>query len=64
MRCLVQRSLKSKVTVNNNTIGRIDRGMVVLVGFTSGDDASDIDYMVKKIINLRIFDDENCVMNR
>lgn len=64
MRCLVQRSLKSKVTVNNNIIGQIDRGMVVLVGFTNGDDASDIDYVVKKIINLRIFDDESGVMNR
>lgn len=64
MRCLIQRSLKSQVMVNNNIIGEIDYGVVVLVGFTAGDDINDIDYMVNKIINLRIFDDEDGVMNR
>lgn len=64
MRCLIQRSLKSQVMVNDNIVGKIERGIVVLVGFTSGDDINDIEYMVKKIITLRIFDDENGVMNR
>lgn len=64
MRCLVQRSLKSSVIVNNNIIGQIDYGMVILVGFTIDDNVKDIDYMVNKVINLRIFDDEDGVMNR
>ena len=63
MRVVVQRSLKSCVLVNNNVTGSIDEGLVVLVGFTQGDDITDIDYIVKKIINLRIFDDKEGVMN-
>lgn len=63
MRCLVQRSLKSSVTINNSIIGQIDRGMVILVGFTTNDSIEDIDYMVNKVINLRIFDDDNGIMN-
>lgn len=63
MRVVVQRSLNSCVLVNNNVTGSIDEGLVVLVGFTQGDDITDIDYIVKKIINLRIFDDKEGVMN-
>lgn len=64
MRCLIQRSLNSSVEVNNKIIGKINKGLVILVGFTDYDETKDIDYMVNKIINLRIFDDENGVMNR
>lgn len=64
MRCLIQRSLNSNVEVNNKIIGKINKGLVILVGFTDYDEIKDIDYMVNKIINLRIFDDENGVMNR
>lgn len=64
MRVLVQRSLHSKVTVNHETTGEIEKGLVVLVGFTFGDDEKDIDYLVNKVLNLRIFDDENGVMNK
>jgi len=64
MRVLVQRSLKSSVIVDNNMVGSIDNGLVLLVGFTDGDTSNDIDYLVKKVINLRIFDDENGVMNK
>ena len=64
MRVLVQRSLKSSVSVGDKTVGKIDRGLVLLVGFTKGDDESIIDKMVNKVINLRIFDDENNVMNK
>lgn len=64
MRCLIQRSLNSNVEVNNKVIGKINKGLVILVGFTDYDEVKDIDYMVNKIINLRIFDDENGVMNR
>ena len=64
MRVLVQRSKKSEVSVDDKVIGSIDFGLVILVGFTYGDSIQDIDYMVKKVLNLRIFDDDNGVMNK
>ena len=64
MRVLVQRSLKSSVSVNNKIVGSIDSGLVLLVGFTDGDNSEKIDYLVKKVLNLRIFDDENGIMNK
>lgn len=64
MRVLVQRSLKSSVSVNNKIVGSIDKGLVILVGFTEGDNNEKIDYLVKKVLNLRIFDDGNGVMNK
>ena len=62
MRVVVQRSLESSVSIDSNVVGRIDKGLVLLVGFTPGDTEKEIDYMVKKVLNLRIFDDENGVM--
>ena len=64
MRVVVQRSKEASVTVDNKIVGKIDRGMVLLVGFTEGDDSNTIDYMIDKILNLRIYDDENGVMNK
>ncbi len=64
MRVIVQRSKHSSVTVANKVVGEIDSGLVVLVGFTQTDTQADVDYIVKKIVNLRIFDDENGIMNR
>ena len=64
MKALVQRSGKSSVVVEGKTIGKIDSGIVVLVGFTEGDNQEKIEYIAKKIVNLRIFDDENGVMNK
>mgnify|MGYP002537477578 FL=1 len=64
MKVVVQRSKKSSVEVDNVVVGSIDKGLVVLVGFTHGDNIHDIEYLVDKIINLRIFDDENGVMNK
>lgn len=64
MRVLVQRSLNSSVSVDGNIIGSIDKGLVLLVGFTEGDNSEKIDYLVKRVLNLRIFDDENGVMNK
>ena len=64
MRVLVQRSGKSSVTIDNETVGKIDSGLVLLVGFTEGDDLSKIEYLAKKVVNLRIFPDENDVMNK
>ena len=64
MKVIVQRSKESSVSVDNNLINKIDRGLVLLVGFTEGDDESKLINMAKKIVNLRIFDDENGVMNK
>ena len=64
MRVLVQRSKKSKVIVGEKTVGKIDSGLVLLVGFTYNDDEKIIDKMVKKVLNLRIFDDEAGIMNK
>ena len=64
MKVLVQRSLESSVSVDNKVVGSIDKGLVLLVGFTHTDTSYDIDYLVKKVVNLRIFDDENGVMNK
>lgn len=64
MRVLVQRSKKSSVKVDNKVVGQISKGMVLFVGFTAGDSEENIDYMIQKILKLRIFDDDNNVMNR
>lgn len=64
MKVLVQRSLESSVTVDNKIVGKIDKGLVLLVGFTEGDNIKDIEYLAKKVVNLRIFDDEDGVMNK
>lgn len=63
MRVVVQRSLNSNVSVNNKIVGSIDKGYVLLVGFNNNDTLEDIEYMVHKITNLRIFDDSNGNMN-
>ena len=64
MKVVIQRSLESNVKVNGKIVGSIDKGLVILVGFTEGDNELIIDKMIDKIINLRIFEDENGVMNR
>ena len=56
MRAIVQRSQESSVTVDGKMVGSIKSGLVVLVGFTQDDTIKDIEYIVDKIINLRIFD--------
>ncbi len=64
MRVIVQRCRKGKVEVNNKLINKIDAGLVLLVGFTEEDSNKEIDKLVKKVVNLRIFDDENGIMNK
>ena len=64
MRVLVQRSKNSSVTINNKLNGSIDYGYVLLVGFTHNDNINIIDNVIKKILNLRIFEDENGKMNK
>ena len=64
MRIVVQRVDNAKVSVNEQIVGKVDKGFMLLVGFTHDDDINDIEYMVRKIVNLRVFDDENGVMNK
>lgn len=64
MKVVVQRSNTSSVTIDGKIHGKIDKGLVLLVSFTEGDSSKEIDWMVNKILNLRIFDDENGVMNK
>ncbi len=63
MRTVVQRVSSASVTVDGNVIGKINKGFLVLLGIKSTDTKQDVDYMVKKVINLRIFRDENDKMN-
>lgn len=64
MKVLVQRVTSANVKVNSKVVGEINRGLLLFVGFTQSDTTKEIDYMVDKVINLRIFDDENGVMNK
>lgn len=64
MKVIVQRSLNSNVLINNEIIGEINKGLVLLVGFCEEDNIDNIDYIINKIIKLRIFEDENHVMNK
>lgn len=63
MRAVVQRVASSSVTVGGETTGKIDKGLMVLLGVADGDTDKDVTYMVDKIVNLRIFEDENDKMN-
>lgn len=63
MRAVVQRVSSSKVTVDEEIVGQVSKGLLVLLGVTHGDTSKDVDYMVDKVTNLRIFEDENDKMN-
>lgn len=63
MRVVVQRCSNAKCVVDNKTISEIDNGFMLLVGFTDSDNKDTIIKMVNKIVNLRIFPDNNGVMN-
>lgn len=64
MRVCIQRSKHSSVTVDGKQINKISQGLVILVGFTKGDTMEDIQKMAKKVVNLRIFNDEKGIMNK
>ena len=64
MRCVVQRVTESRVEVNGETVGEIGNGIMALIGVSSEDTEKDLKYIADKVMNLRIFDDENGVMNR
>lgn len=64
MKVVVTRCISANVKVDNNVVGKINEGLLVLVGFNTADTEKDIDYIVDKVINLRIFNDELGVMNK
>lgn len=64
MKLVVQRVRQASVEVDGKTVGRIDNGLLVLVGVTHDDTAADAAFLAKKTVRLRIFDDAEGVMNR
>ena len=63
MKAVIQRVTHSSVTINNKIVAEISSGLLVLLGIEEADNQEDIDWLTSKIVNLRIFDDENQVMN-
>lgn len=63
MKVVIQRVNEASVEVDSKIVGTINKGLVVLVGFTEGDNLDTLKWMVNKIVNLRIFDDDEGVMN-
>ena len=64
MRILIQRVKRASVTVNSKLISLINKGLLVFVGIGEEDNDEDIQWLTKKIANIRLFDDENGVMNK
>lgn len=63
MKVVIQRVSKASVTINQKVVANIKTGLLVLLGITDKDTQQDIDWLVRKICNLRVFNDENQVMN-
>ena len=63
MRLVIQRVKNAKVDVDGKTVGKINKGFLVLLGVTHDDTEKNADYLVKKLCNLRVFEDENGKMN-
>ena len=63
MRVIIQRVSEASVTVNHKTVGQIDKGFMILLGIGTEDDETDADWLIQKIIGLRIFNDEKGIMN-
>lgn len=63
MRIVIQKVKEASVTVDEKIISSVKKGLLVLVGIENADTQEDIDYLVKKIVQLRVFDDKNGVMN-
>lgn len=64
MRGVVQRVKRASVSVDDEVISKIDKGIMLLLGIEANDDEKDLEYIVKKVSKLRIFDDEEGVMNK
>lgn len=60
---VIQRVSRAQVKVDGEVMGSIDRGLLVLLGVEQEDDAQEVDWLVNKLVNLRIFNDQNGVMN-
>ncbi len=63
MRTIIQRVKSANVEIDNNIVGKINKGLMILIGFETNDTDEDIDWLVKKIVNLRIFSDNEGKMN-
>ena len=63
MKVVLQRVTNAKVEIKDKVVGKIDKGLLILVGFTQNDTEENIKWIVNKLVNLRIFDDENGIMN-
>jgi len=63
MKAVIQRVSHSSVTIENKIVAEIQNGLLILVGIEDADNQDDINWLTSKIANLRIFDDENHVMN-
>lgn len=63
MRVVVQRAINASCVVNGEITGKIDKGFMILVGFTNGDSETDIKLLAKKVVGLRVFEDEAGKMN-
>lgn len=64
MRVVIQRTLHAEVTINGQQKSQIGKGLLVLVGIEEADNEEDIDWLCNKIVNLRIFEDDNGIMNK
>ncbi|MFK7936994.1 MAG: D-aminoacyl-tRNA deacylase [Saprospiraceae bacterium] len=64
MRVVLQRVSHASVTINQVVKSKIERGLLILLGIEPEDDTSDIEWLCRKVTNMRIFDDENGVMNK
>ena len=64
MRCVIQRVARAEVTIDARSVGRIGRGLLVLVGVEQGDEAGDADWSAEKVARMRIFADDEGKMNR
>lgn len=63
MKIVVQRVFKASVTIDGMTVASIDTGLLILLGITNDDSSEDINWLTNKIVNLRIFNDDQGIMN-
>ena len=64
MKAVIQRVLEASVTIDGEVVSKIEKGLLILIGIIEEDTQEDINWLTKKITNLRIFNDENGVMNK
>lgn len=64
MRIVIQRVSEASVTIDKNKVAKIKKGLLILLGIVNEDTKEDVEWLVRKVLNLRIFNDENDVMNK